>query len=177
MKKAGSKKSSRHHVLLVSVFVIIIFLAVVAFVLQRNTYLEAVAGEAIRQTKQLAYTEVEAKVAMAIELGEKNFGESCPSTISPGAEQHWALQGDWKFKDLQVVAVECKDDMISCYYADSESEIDRADQVGIYNIIPRVKNCKEEMSGNILGCGCEISSGPPSGSPPGSTSPTSGPGQ
>ena len=162
MKKAGSsKKSSRHHILLVSVFAIIIFLAVIAFVLQRNTYLEAVAGEAIQQTKQLALTEEEAAVSAAIQKGEGNVFIRCPSTINPKVEQ-WDIPQGWKEELLKPVEAQCFDYKISCYYADSPAAANRVDQVVVYNALSGVKNCREAKSVENLGCDCEIAADSPS---------------
>jgi len=153
-------KRARHHWFLISIFIVIIVLGVTAFILQRSINITAIAGEAIRQrvaeTKQLAWSDEEVKVAAAIELGKKDVTEKCPLSLKSSL-QPLVLEGNWKFKDLQVVEVQCGGNTITCYYADSESEINRADQVVIYNSLSRVKNCKIETSENFLGCKCEIS--------------------
>ena len=50
-----------------------------------STDLKTIAGEAIRlrveETKQLAFSTQEAKVAAAIRSGETNFFQECPSTL------------------------------------------------------------------------------------------------
>ncbi|MDP3698455.1 MAG: hypothetical protein Q8R47_02615 [Nanoarchaeota archaeon] len=169
-QKKPVRKSSRHHWFLVSVFVIIVLLGITAYILQRTTDLETIAGEAIRQrveeTRQLASSAQEAKVAAAIRSGEKIFFQECPSALESAAEQHWKLAEGWGFQSLKVVDVRCVESAISCYYADSETEINRADQVVTYLRMPSVKNCKADKSGNTIGCNCEIVLPPGQPGPP-----------
>ncbi|MDO8510751.1 MAG: hypothetical protein Q7S55_01150 [Nanoarchaeota archaeon] len=158
-RQKPGQKHVQHHWLLISIFAVIILLGVTVFILQR-TSIKAIAGEAIQQriaeTKQLALSDEEAKVAAAIEVGKENIMENCPPNLKPAVQQLWSLEGSWKFKDLQIVGVQCSGNTVSCYYADDGSEINRADQVVIYNVIPKVNGCKEEKSGNLVGCNCEI---------------------
>ncbi|HLD40139.1 MAG TPA: hypothetical protein VJB13_03290 [Candidatus Nanoarchaeia archaeon] len=157
-RKRASKKFSRHHIILLSIFAAII--VVTAVVMLFSTDLKTIAGEAIRlrveETKQLAFSTQEAKVAAAIRSGETNFFQECPSTLEPTVEQHWKLAEGWKFQALKAVGVQCTQSTISCYYADSETEINRADQVVTSLDLSLVKNCKADRSENILGCNCEI---------------------
>ena len=160
VRKQTAQKSARRHWFLISIFVVILLLGITFFILQRNTNIKAIAGEAIRQrvaeTKQLALTDEEAKIATAIESGKGDITENCPLTLKPSIQQSWILEGSWKFKELQVVGVQCSDDTIACYYADDKSEINRADQIVIYNTIPTVKGCMEEKSKDLVGCKCKI---------------------
>lgn len=159
------KKPARHHLFLITVIVIIILLAVTAYVLQRNTNLETIAGEAIRQrideTKQLALSAEEAKIITAFQQGDKEKLIGCPPALQPATEQHWKLSEDWKWWPLKAIDVQCEGSRILCYYADSETEINRADQIVTYFDNPLVKSCKKAKSG--LGCDCEIV--PPPGQP------------
>lgn len=157
MKK--QKKLSRHHWFLVSVFAIIILLAIVAFILQRTTNIEAIAGEAIRQriveTKQLALSEEEAKIIEALQQGEDTVVETCPLALGPSEEQHWKPKTGWKILSLSYVDVRCANNRVSCYYADDESEINRADQIITYQDFDLLENCIK--SATVLnGCNCEI---------------------
>ena len=156
------KKFLRHHWFLVCVFAVILLLAVVAFILQRSTNLDVIAGEAIRQqideTKQLTLSKEEIKIAVALKSGEKDVFQACSSSLYPAAEQHWKLDDGWKIQSLKSVDVQCTGNTISCYYADSGSEINRADQIVTYFVIPKVKNCKEGRLGESFGCDCEIDS-------------------
>jgi len=164
VKKAGSsKKSSRHHILLVSVFAIIIFLAVAVFILQR-TNLQAVAGEAFRQTKQLALTEDQIKVKLAVQEGKEIVSYDCPELLKPTAEQHWNLEDGWKIHWLRNQDVICFTDSIYCSYGDDETGIDetgirRPDQVIIYKKLSGVENCHSHPSDYAFiykGCECEL---------------------
>jgi len=152
------KKSSRHHLFLISVFVIIILLTVTVYILQRNTNITAVAGEAIRQrideTKQLALSTEEAKIITAFKQGDTEKFLECPPTLQPATEQHWKLLEDWRLLPLKAIDVRCEGNRILCYYADSETEINRADQIVAYFDNSLVKDCKKGKSG--LGCNCEI---------------------
>ena len=158
-RQRSGPKHIQHHWLLISIFAVIILLGVTVFILQR-TNIKAIAGEAIQQriaeTKQLALSDEEAKVAAAIEVGKESITENCPPNLKPAIQQLWNLEGSWKFKELQVVGVQCSDDTIACYYADDKSEINRADQIVIYNTIPTVKGCMEEKSKDLVGCKCKI---------------------
>ncbi|MBI2581513.1 hypothetical protein HYV87_00090 [Candidatus Woesearchaeota archaeon] len=163
MKKSISpKKSSRHHILLVSVFAIIIFLAVAVFILQR-TNLQAVAGEAFRQTKQLALTEDQIKVKLAVQEGKEIVSYDCPELLKPTAEQHWNLEDGWKIHWLRNQDVSCfTDNSIYCSYwdeTDNEIGVRRPDQVIIYKKLSGVKNCHPHPSDYAFiykGCECEL---------------------
>jgi len=161
-QKKSIRKPSRHHWFLVSVFAVIMLLGITAFVLQRSTNLETIAGEAIRQrvveTKQLALNEDQIKVKQAIKDGADMFFKSCPHLLAPGTEQHWKLEEGWAFYSLKSVDVQCTQNLITCYYADDASAINRADQVVIYKVIPEVENCQKGKleNENALGCNCEI---------------------
>src|SRR3989344_4286480 len=127
------RKPSRHHWFLISVFLVILLLGITAFILQRSTNIEAIAGEAIRQriaeTKQLALTDDQIKVGQAIQEGKETEFFPCHPNLDPAAEQRWKLKEGWNFLALDNVDVQCVKNKISCYYADSETEINRADQV------------------------------------------------
>src|SRR3989344_748129 len=151
-------KSRNRHILLVSVFVLIIFLAVAAFLLQRSNI--GFVGEALRQrvdeTKQLALSPEEVEIAIARQHYEQNHFVKCPVNLMPATEQHWKLEGRWNFLPLKAVASSCDANRIVCYYADSEAETNRADQVVTYFEHPLVENCQEGKSGDYLGCDCAI---------------------
>lgn len=157
-QKKQIRKPARHHWFLVSVFVVIIILALAAFILQRSTNLEVIAGEAVKQriaeTKQLALTEDQIKVALAIQEGKETEPFDCPESLAPAPEQHWKLKEGWKFYALQNVFAHCVYDRIYCYYADSGTEINRADQIVTYKDIPKVENCQPSVSKR--GCDCEL---------------------
>ncbi|HLD79479.1 MAG TPA: hypothetical protein VJA18_02870 [Candidatus Nanoarchaeia archaeon] len=159
MKKVGSsKKSSRHHVLLVSVFAIIIFLAVVVFVLQRNTYLGAVAGKAIQQTKELALTEEEAVIAAALQQGKDTVFIRCPPSLGLKLEQ-WNLPQGWEVELWKPVEVQCFNYKISCYYADDPAITARADQVVLSHSFEshgKIKSCSPLEAENGFGCDCGL---------------------
>ncbi len=159
MKKQKSRKPGRHHWFLISVFVIILLLAVVAFVLQRSTNIEAVAGEAIRQriqdTKQLALTEEQVKISQAVQKGEETIFIECPRELLPATEQHWGLKEGWKFKPLENVEATCSNNRIYCYYANS---LDRTDQIITYLDVSGAKSCSFSLGGGFktVGCSCTI---------------------
>ena len=163
-QKIVHKKPSRHHWFLISVFGVIILLGISAFILQRSTNIEAIAGEAIRQriveTKQLALSKEEVEVANAAQQGEETVFFECPLTLTPAAQPHWNLDPGWQFSPLKVVAAGCADNRISCYYADDGTDINRADQIITHLDIPDVQNCRYGKSDILLGshdgCLCDI---------------------
>ncbi len=162
-QKIVHKKPSRHHWFLISVFVVIILLGLTAFILQRSTNIEAIAGEAIQrrivETKQLALTDDQIKVAKAIQEGEDPEAFRCPSTLEPATEQHWLLEEGFAFQPLQSVDVQCDGNRMFCYYATERGpEISRADQMVTYKEIPAVKNCQPVSFGGLHGCDCDLSS-------------------
>lgn len=166
-KRVSSKKYSRHHLLLVSVFVLIILLALAAFILQRSTNIKAIAGEAIAkritETKQLALTEGEIKIVEAVQQGKDTVQELCPLNLGSSEDQHWKLTDGWKILPLRYVDVQCANNRVSCYYvggyyAPDELEINRAHQIITYQEFKGVDNCiKSALFFN--GCDCEIKPG------------------
>ena len=161
-QKIVRKKPSRHHWFLISVFAVIILLGLTAFILQRSTNIEAIAGEALRQriveTKQLALTDDKIKIAKAIQEGKDPEAFRCPLALEPATEQHWILEEGFKFWLLRLVDVQCDVNRMFCYYADSDAAINRADQIITYKDIPGVKNCQPVSFGGLHGCDCDLSS-------------------
>src|SRR3989344_850330 len=153
------EKSSRRNLFLVSIFVIIILLAIVVYVLT-STNLKAIAGEAIRQriyeTKQLALTETAAQVEQASLQERKTTFIKCPPRLYPSENQNWKIDAGWKIWPLGAVEVRCADYRAFCYYGYSELEIDRADRLVTFQDISGVKNCKVSDSDGLKGCNCEI---------------------
>lgn len=157
-QKKQIRKPARHHWFLVSVFVVIIVLALVTFVLQRSANLKAIAGEAIQQTKQLALTDEEAVIAAALQQGEDHVFIKCPSSISPKVEQ-WNTPQGWKVELWKVVEVQCLDKRIDCFYADSPTDINRADQVIMYRSLEShqsITSCSPGELEHEWGCDCEL---------------------
>lgn len=158
--RPAQNRPARHHWFLVSIFVIIIVLALVAFILQRSTNIEAIAGEAIRQriveTKQLAWSDEAAKIALAVQKGQETVFLQCPPKLSYN-EQHWKIPTGWNLLPWKAVDAQCPGgDRIFCYYADGSSEVRRADQLIIYNDFPEVHDCTPYPGGPFPGCNCAI---------------------
>ena len=153
-----SMPKTRGHWFLVIVFILILLIGLAVLIFR--TDFQVVAGEAIRQrvaeTKQLALTKVDAKVAQAIRENQGTIFQDCPLALYPANEQHWKLEEGWHFWQLNSVAAQCADHRVFCYYADESSEISRADQVVTYLDIPKAKNCQYGESGPYRGCYCNI---------------------
>lgn len=159
------KKFLRHHWFLVCVFAVILLLAVVAFILQRSTNLDVIAGEAIRQqideTKQLALSDEAVKIAAAVKLGQKQVFIPCPPYLLPN-EQHWKLpmgwdSTDWEFEYWGLVEVRCNiDSHIFCHYADGVTEIQRADELVISKFSKKLGKCVFAVGESTSGCNCDI---------------------
>ncbi|MEK6809466.1 MAG: hypothetical protein AABY40_02225 [Nanoarchaeota archaeon] len=157
-QKIVHKKPSRHHWFLFSVFVVIIILGITAFVLQRSTNIKAIAGEAIQQTKQLALTDEAAVISAALQQGKENVFIKCPSSISPKVEQ-WNTPQGWNIQLWKPVEVQCLDQRIDCFYADSPTDTDRADQVVMYTSLKSydlISTCSPVKSEDDLGCECRL---------------------
>ena len=161
------KKFLRHHWFLVCVFAVIILLAVVAFILQRSTNLDVIAGKAIRQqideTKQLALSDEAVKIANAVKLGQKQIFMECPPYLLPN-EQHWKVPVEWdptgwEVKYLWLVEVRCDiGSHIFCHYADGKTEIQRADELVIYKSSVKLGKCVFAVGESTSGCNCDIKS-------------------
>lgn len=147
------KKPSRHHWFLLSVFVVILLLAVAAFVLQRSANIKTIAGEAFRQTKQLASTEDQIKVALAVQEGKKTEFFPCPDSLAPASEQHWKLEAGWTWDVLLNRDASCHDHRIVCYYGISNNELN-TEKVLTYKDLPGVENCERSIS--KVGCDCDL---------------------
>lgn len=157
-QKKSIRKPSRHHWFLVSVFVVIIVLALVAFVLQRSANLKVIAGEAIQQTKQLALTDEETVITAALQQGKDRVFLKCPSSISPKVEQ-WNTPQGWKVALWRPVEVQCLKKRIDCFYADSPTDANRADQVIMYRSFEAyesITSCSPAELENDLGCACQL---------------------
>lgn len=156
--KAKLIKPSRHHWFLISVFVVIILLGITAFILQRSSNIKAIAGEAIQQTKQLALTDEEVVIATALQQGEDHVFIRCPPSISPKAEP-WNTPQGWKVELWKVVEVQCLDKRIDCFYADSPTDTNRADQVIMYRSLEShqsITSCSPRELEQEKGCDCEL---------------------
>lgn len=157
--KPSPKSKSPSRLWLISVFIIILLLALAVY-LSQNASFKAVAGEAIRQqveeTKQLALSEGEAKVASATQQGKDAVFLSCPPSLVP-KEQHWETPSGWNLWAWNAVEAQCPgSNRIFCYYADGLKQIDRADQFVIYQDFPGVKNCAPAVSTAVPGCACTL---------------------
>lgn len=154
------KKFLRHHWFLVCVFAVIILLAVVAFILQRSTNLDVIAGKAIRQqideTKQLALSDEAIKISAAVKLGQKHTFMPCPLDLVPN-EQHWKIPEGWKLGKLVVVKVECLGSIMWCTYANGKEEVDWPGRLIIHKYFSEVGMCVAAPESNF-GCNCDIKS-------------------
>ena len=160
VKPAKPTKPSRHHWFLFSVFIVIIILAITVFILQRSTNIKAIAGEAIQQTKQLALTDEAVVISAALQQGKETVFIKCPSSISPKVEQ-WNTPQGWSIQLWKAVELQCLNQRIDCFYADSPMDTARADQVVMYSSLKSydsISTCSPVKLEDDLGCDCELAS-------------------
>ena len=154
------KKFLRHHWFLVCVFAVIILLAIVAFILQRSTNLDVIAGKAIRQqideTKQLALSDEAVKIATAVKLGQKQVFMSCPQQLLSN-EQHWKIPASWSVQPLNVVNLQCFGSVMWCIYANKELDLVQPGHLIISKSFSDVEKCVAAREPNY-GCNCDIKS-------------------
>jgi hypothetical protein len=159
VKKVKSKKSFKDKIALISVFMVIMVLALAVYLFQ-STNFKTFAGEAIRQrideTKQLALSKEAAKIVDAEQEGKDSVFLECPHSLTP-KEQHWEIPSGWDMWTWKAVDVKCPGgDRVFCYYADDNSELSRADQLVIYQDFPKVKNCAPAVGVLFPGCNCVL---------------------
>lgn len=157
MKKVQSKKYFKKRILLISIFMVILLVAVYLF---QSTNFKTFAGDAIRQrideTKQLALSKEAAKIVAAEQSGKDSVFLECPHALTP-KEQHWEIPSGWNMWSWKAIDVKCPGgDRVFCYYADENSELDRADQFVIYQDFPNVKNCAPAVGTPFPGCNCVL---------------------
>ncbi len=152
------KKFLRHHWFLIGVFAVILLLAVVAFILQRSTNLDVIAGEAIRQqideTKQLALSDEAVKIAEAVKVGQKQVFMECPPQLLPN-EQHWKIPTGWKVRSWIVVKAECSDSVMFCTYANGKEDMDWPGRLVMVKDLQVVDKCSPQDTPSP-GCKCFI---------------------